>query len=239
MTLAIPHPLTIAEQSARESAMHWYTLAIDPQCWRKIGERAKGLGYETYCPMGRYVLSPLPRDMFRTTYSRKVEGNVAIRPLFGSYMFVSLLSATSHDFNLFRLSAEAGERPEPLPPSTLAGYVADPAKPSVEPIQGCRGWICGPDGPTPLHEAVIERLRRREASGEFDFTVENVCDGFAVPNWYRLNLTVQFIDDSPWPRAIGKTSRMIGPGICDVWLPLFKAAKLVPALIDWIRPVVE
>ena len=229
--LATPHPLTIVEQSARESAMHWYTLAIDPQCWRKIVERAKELGYEMYCPMGRYIVPAKPG--FKHVMRHEA------RPLLGSYMFVSLPGATSHDFNLFRPSDEAGERPEPLPLGALAGYVADPAAPSAEPIQGCRGWISGHNGPTPLHEAVIDRLRRREAAGEFDFAIENICDGFAVPNWYRLNLTVEFIDDCPWPRAKGKTSHMAGPGICDVWLPLFKGMKLVPALIDWLRPVME
>jgi hypothetical protein len=156
-------------------------------------------------------------------------------------MFVDLPNATSRDFNLFRPSDDAGARPEPLPCGALAGYVADPAKPSMEPIQGCRGWICGPNGrATPMHASEVDRIRRCEAAGLYDFASQAIGeDGFVVPKWYRLNLTVEFIDDCPWPRAKGKMSHMKGPGICDVWLPLFKGMKLVPALIDWIRPVVE
>jgi transcription antitermination factor NusG len=217
--LAAPHPLTLAEQATRESAMHWFTLAIEPQSWRRIGERAQELGYETYCPMRRH--------------QRGVE-----RPLLGGYMFVDM-PAERRRFSMFTPSSDLGERPGSML-DAVKGCVADPAKPSVDPIRGCRGFVGIGGIPTAVHEAVIARLREREADGEFDFAARAIGeDGYVVPSWYRLNLTVEFVDDSPWPRAIGKTSHMTAPGMCDVWLPLFKGMKLVPAMTDWIRPIVE
>lgn len=220
MTIPLPHPLTLAEMAARESAMHWYTLAIDPQCWRKIGERAADLGYETYCPMGRY------------------HGGVE-RPLLGGYMFVDM-PTDRRQFSLFVPSDGFGERPASLL-SAVEGCIADPAKPSLEPIRCCRGWICGPDGrATPMHEAVIDRLRRREAAGEFDMTTTMISDGFVVPKWYRRNLTVEFCsEDAPLRGRMGKISAMSKNGILDIWVPFFKGMTLVHAPIDWIRPVVE
>lgn len=219
MTLALPHSLTLAEMAARESAMRWYTLAIEPQSWRKIGERAADLGYETYCPMGRY------------------QGGVE-RPLLGGYMFVDM-SAERRRFGLFTPSDDPGERPGSML-SAVEGCVADPAKPSLEPIRGCRGFIAIAGVPTPVHEAVIAKLRRQEAAGAFDMTTTMEAEGFTVPKWYRRNLTVEFYsDDAPLRGMMGKISAMSKNGILDIWVPFFKGMTLVHAPIDWIRPVVE
>jgi hypothetical protein len=218
-----------ARADAREAGMHWYTLAIEPQSWRKIGERASGLGYETYCPMGRW---PGAQKQDRSRRPPRA------LPLLGSYMFVDMPGARR--FDLFMPSSDAGERPEELP-NDLAGYVADPAKPSVEPIRGCRGLVSTANGPTPVHEDVIAKLRRREAAGEFDFTATTIDeDGFAVPKWYRRNLSVEFVsEESPLRGTIGKISAMSGNGVVSIWVPFFKGMTLVHAPIDWVMPATE
>ena len=37
----------------REAGMHWYTLIIEPQSWRRVAERAGEMGSATYCPMAK------------------------------------------------------------------------------------------------------------------------------------------------------------------------------------------
>lgn len=98
-----PTPINLDQLEAkilgRQAGMHWYTLVIEPQSWRRVAERAREIGYETYCPMAR----------FRPQYGRPGKPMTPIeRPLLGGYMFVDMPAAEKR-FDLFQRDADSPE----------------------------------------------------------------------------------------------------------------------------------
>jgi transcription antitermination factor NusG len=98
MTLRTPTPIDLAQLEAkilgRQAGMHWYTLIIEPQSWRRVAERAGEMGYATYCPMAKSV---------EVRRGRKF---VIDRPLLGGYMFVDMPEGRRR-FDLFQPDADS------------------------------------------------------------------------------------------------------------------------------------
>lgn len=191
-----PHvPIDVAQLEARIlgrlAGMHWYTLVIEPQSWKRVAERAGELGYATYCPMSKYP--PQPRGAGRADWRARYERG-GVRPLMPGYLFVDMPGAVlERRFDLFTPSNDPGDRPEELPQGNLRGYVADCAKPSAEPISGCRGFITIDGAPVALHEAEIADIRLREERGEFDLTGKTGDGRGFVAKWMQVGAWVEVL----------------------------------------------
>lgn len=204
----------------------WYTLSIVPPSRERICLRARDLGFTTYTPMSR--TPPVVRKFGRKPV---VEANV--RPLMPGYVFVELPAANPR-FDLFAPWDRENDRPAPLPRDAEAGYVADRARPSPEPIRGCLGFVGTSEGPRAVSGAVIEDMRLREKNGEFDLTGRSEDGRFVVPKWLRLGAWVELID-GPFRGFSGSIEEVLSAALVKVGVSIFGRNSPVAIPLDWIR----
>jgi transcription antitermination factor NusG len=99
-----PIPINLDQLEARilgrQAGMHWYTLIIEPQSWRRVAERADEMGYATYCPMGIGAAA-------RVVRGARTLPDIA-RPLMPGYLFVDMPGLWRR-FDLFTPSEDNGE----------------------------------------------------------------------------------------------------------------------------------
>jgi transcription antitermination factor NusG len=215
----------------RTAPFLWYTLCVNSQAQKWVCERARELEIETYVPMSREPPAPNPR--FPNRSREPVE-----RPLMPGYVFVSLRS--SFMFDIFQPSDHESDRPEPLPPDARAGYFAKWAEPAVGPIWGCLGFLCGPDGPMAVSEAVIEDMRLRERNGEFDSGRKSEASHrkwVKAVKWARQGLTIQFCgDDCPFAGRFGKITQVGERAeLIEIDFEIMGRVTSISAPLDWIR----
>ena len=133
-----------------------------------------------------------------------------VRPLMPGYVFVSL-SAVDPRFYLFQASADGHEA-----------------------IHGALRLLRGPDGPMAISEAVIEDMRLRELSGEFDLTGLSEDGRYIVPRWVQRDVPVQFTD-GPFRMFFGTIVKAIGKSLVRVAVTIFGRVSEVDAPLDWMR----
>lgn len=217
----------------------WYMLGVIPQSQLRVCQRAKELGFETYCPMSR--MPPQVRKFGRKRVAAEV-----IRPLMPGYVFVAMPTSAPR-FDLFQRHEPGGSHPAPLPPDIDAGYVADKARPTLEPIRGCLGLLSGSEGPRAVSEVIIQSMRDREAAGEFDLvsgpnaligrseaTGRHKAGRFMIPKWVKRGVLIKFVD-GPFKEFEGTVIKVVGKSLVRVSTSLFGRISEVDAPIDWIK----
>ena len=161
--------------------------------------------------LGIETYTPMSRTVPQVRkFGRKLVTEASIRPLMPGYVFVSL-SAVDPRFYLFQAS---GEGPEA--------------------IRGSLRLLRGPDGPMAVSEAVIEDMRLRELSGEFDLTGLSEDGRYIVPRWVQRDVPVQFTD-GPFRMLYGTIVRAIGKSLVRVAVTIFGRVSEVDAPLDWMR----
>ena len=226
-TLAAPHP-DPGHAVDRTAAFLWYTLCVIPQSQARVCQRAKELGIETYAPMSR-----TPPHVRKFGRQHVVAAEVC--PLMPGYVFVSLPSYRPR-FDLFQhREFELGSAPcDPMPPDVDAGYVANKARPTPEPIRGCLRFISCADGPMAVSEAVIEDMRLRERNGEFDLTAKTDSGRGFVARWVKRGATVEFIG-GPFKHYFGVIEEVLSATLVKVGMTMFGSVTPIDAPLDWIR----
>ncbi len=103
-TLQAPIPINLDQLEARilgrQAGMHWYTLVVDAQLWKRVAERAGEMGYETYCPMGLAAAA-------RVVRGARTLPDIA-RPLMPGYLFIDIPGPWRR-FDLFQAPTEVAE----------------------------------------------------------------------------------------------------------------------------------
>jgi transcription antitermination factor NusG len=248
MTLRPTIPIDLDQLEARilgrQAGMHWYTLIIEPISWERVAERAGEMGYATYCPMGRIPsmierhpltngINPRPLTDGRHPLKRTIRGEPISRPLMPGYLFVDMPEGRRR-FDLFTPSNDPGDRPEELPQGDLRGYVADCARPVVEPVLGCRGLICIDGSPVALHEAVISDLRAREAAGEFDETGTPENGKGFVAKWVKVGAWVDILK-GPFASFTGVIEEVTSATLIKVGVHIFGSVTPVGMPPSYVR----
>lgn len=223
-TLAAPHP-DPGHAVDRTAPFLWYTLRINAMSQIAVCSRARELGFSTYCPMKREPVTVRKRGRTQTLAQ-------LISPLMPGYVFVSLPSASPR-FDLFQPDSDS-DRPDPLPPDARVGDVADQARPTVEPIRGCLGFVGSSEGPMPVHEAVIEDMRLREKNGEFDLTGLSEDGRYIVPRWVKRDERVEFIA-GPFKGFHGTIVKAVGKSLLRVTTSIFGRQSDTNAPLDWVK----
>ena len=133
-----------------------------------------------------------------------------VRPLMPGYVFVSL-SARDPRFYLFQAST-AGQ----------------------EAIHGALRLLRGPDGPMAVSDAVIEDMRLRELSGEFDLTARTDSGRGCVARWVRVGAWVELIS-GPFALYRGIIEEVMSATLVKVAVTVF--GRLTPMIVplDWVR----
>lgn len=220
-----PTPINLDQLEAkilgRQAGMHWYTLGIEPQSWRRVAERAREMGYETYCPMAKSV---------EVRRGRKF---AIVRPLMPGYLFVDM-PADRRRFDLFTPSNDPGDRPEELPQGDIRGYVADCVRTVVEPVLGCRGFICIDGSPAALHEAVVEDMRLRERRGEFDETGTPENGKGFVAKWIKVGAWVDILE-GPFASFPGVIEEVTSATLIKVGVHIFGSVTPVGMSPSYVR----
>lgn len=206
------------------SAVRWYVLSVIPHSQLRVCERAKDLGISTYCPMGK---------MIAIVRHRKVE---TVRPLMPGYVFVAL-PALEPRFDLFEQADPDSSRPIPMPADVRAGYVSDFARPIVEPIRGCLGFVPDANGARGVvADDVIQSMREREAKGDFDLTGKSEDGKYAVPRWVKRGAFVR-LTNGPFKGFLGDIDKVVGPQMVRIDVTIFGRTSAATVPMDWIERV--
>lgn len=208
--LTTPPPIDLAQLEAkilgRQAGMHWYTLIIEPQSWRRVAERAGEMGYATYCPMSR-MLAPPRKEGARSTACRPSD---VVRPLMPGYLFLDM-PGSRRRFDMFQAPMEGEEG-----------------------VPGCRGYITIDRSPVALHEAVIEDMRVREKNGDFDLTGKTDSGRGFVAKWVKRGVKVEFIG-GPFAMYFGMIEAVLSSKLIKVAVTILGAEVPIETPLDYIR----
>lgn len=204
LALDAPRPRVSVDRTA---PFLWYTLSVIPQSQARVCQRARELGIETYVPMSR--TPPMVRK-----FGRQRVTEAEVRPLMPGYVFVSMPRIEA-PFGLF-----------------------DPRYGS-EALRGSLGFISCEQGseadrwPMPVHEAVIEDMRHREAMGEFDLTAKTDSGRGSVAKWVRRGSFVEIIS-GPFKSFLGKIERVKSSKLVTLAVTMLGDETPMDTPIDYI-----